>query len=183
MIGPAIGSLWFSMADKPLSTKEEVEALVGFEGPQVDGIDEVSQPMIRHWCEAMQDGNPLYTDAGYAAGSSYRRPIAPPAMLLSWAMNPLWPPREPPRGPLDRAMEILDRAGFTQIIIVGSTQKYEKPLFPGDRVSFTYRVEKVSDERQTMLGKGHFVTTVFTYTNQKGERVGTQTLTMLKYRT
>lgn len=164
------------------SVKEDLETLIGYEGPRVEGIDEVCQPMIRQWCEAMQDGNPLYTDPEYAGKSKYGRTVAPPAMLLSWAMNPLWPPREPPRGPLDQAMEILDQAGFTQIIIVGSTQRYLKPLFPGDQVSFSYRLQKVSDERETMLGKGYFVTTTFTYTNQKGEQVGTQTLTMLKYR-
>jgi hypothetical protein len=32
------------------------------------------------------------------------------------------------------------------------------------------------------LGNGYFVTTTFIFTNQKGETVGTQSLTVLKYR-
>jgi len=162
---------------------EELKTLVGVEGPRLEALDEVCQPMIRHWCEAMQDGNPLYTDEEYAKKSKYGSIITPPTMLLTWSMPPLWPPREPPSGPLDQVLEKLDKAGFTQIIITGSTQKYLQPLFPGDRVSFTYRVDSVSAEKQTALGKGHFVTTTFTYTNQKGELVGSQILTMLRYRT
>ena len=162
---------------------EELRALVGTEGPVITTVDEVCKPMIRHWCEAMQDGNPLYTDEEYARKSSYGSIIAPPTMMLSWSFVPLWPPREPPHGPLDEAMDKLDKAGFTQIIITGSTQRYDRPLLPGDRVCFSYTVDKVTEEKQTALGAGHFITSTFTYKNQKGEPVGTQVLTMLKYRT
>ena len=40
---------------------EELKADVGREGERLVAADEVCKPMIRHWCEAMQDGNPLYT--------------------------------------------------------------------------------------------------------------------------
>lgn len=171
----------YCKVDMNQTLHEELRALVGVEGPRLEALDEVCQPMIRHWCEAMQDANPLYTDQEYARSSKYGSTIAPPTMLLSWSMEPLWPPRKAPSGSLDQAMDRLDKAGFNQVIIARSTQKYFKPLFPGDRVTFTYRVDDISPERQTALGKGYFVTTTFTYSNQKGELVGTQTLTMLKY--
>ena len=162
--------------------QEELSGLIGVEGPWLEALDEVCKPLIRHWCEAMQDGNPLYTDEDYARKSKYGSVIAPPTMLMAWSMNPLWPPRESVSSSLGRAMEILDKAGFTQVMIVGSAQKYYQPLFPGDRVSFTYRVDSVSGEKQTGLGKGYFVTSIFTYSNQKGDLIGTQSLIMLKYR-
>jgi acyl dehydratase len=161
---------------------EELRELIGLEGPRLEALDEVCRPLIRQWCAAMQDGNLLYTDEEYARKSKYGSVIAPPTMLMAWSMNPLWPPRESVSSSLGRVMEILDKAGFTQVMIVGSTQKYYRPLFPGDRVSFTHSVDSVSDEKQTGLGRGYFVTSIFTYSNQKGDLIGTQSLTMLKYR-
>jgi len=165
-----------------LELYEELKALVGQEGSRLVAVDEVCKPMIRHWCEAMEDGNPLYTDEEYARKSKYGSIIAPPTMLLTWSMPPLWPPREQPPSPLEQVLEKLDKAGFTQIIITNATQKYHQPLFPGDHVTFTYKVTDVTPEKKTSLGNGHFVTTTFIFTNQKGGLVGTQSLTMLKYR-
>ena len=48
------------------SVYEDIQALFGKESPPETGVDGVSKEMIRHWCEAMEDGNPLYTDEGYA---------------------------------------------------------------------------------------------------------------------
>jgi len=161
---------------------EELKALVGQEGSRLVAVDEVCKPMIRHWCEAMQDGNPLYTDEEYARKSKYGGIIAPPTMLLTWTMPPLWPPREQPPHPFEQFLERLDKAGFYGILITNVAQKYYRPLFPGDHITFTYKVTDVSPEKKTSLGNGHFVTTTFIFTNQKGETVGTQSLTVLKYR-
>jgi len=48
--------------------------------------DPVNQPMIRHWCDAMGDNNPLYTNAELAANSVYGGVIAPPTMVQAWTM-------------------------------------------------------------------------------------------------
>lgn len=161
---------------------EELKALVGQEGPRLVAVDEVCKPMIRHWCEAMQDGNPLYTDEEYARKSKYGGIIAPPTMVLTWTMPPLWPPTDRPPHPFEQFLEKLDKAGFYGILISNVAQKYLRPLFPGDHITFTYKVTDVSPEKKTSLGSGHFVTTTFIFTNQKGETVATQSLTVLKYR-
>lgn len=161
---------------------EELKALVGQEGSQLVAVDEVCKPMIRHWCEAMQDGNPLYTDEEYARESKYGGIIAPPTMLLTWTMPPLWPPGKQPPHPFELFLAKLDEAGYYGILITNVAQKYHRPLFPGDHLTFTYKVTDVSPEKKTSLGNGYFVTTTFIFTNQKGETVGTQSLTVLKYR-
>ena len=161
---------------------EELKALVGQEGAARVAVDEVCKPMIRHWCEAMQDGNPLYTDEEYAKKSKYGSIVAPPTMLLTWTMPPLWPPRQEPPHPFEVFLERLDKAGYYGIIVTNVAQKYFRPLLPGDRITFTYKVADISPEKKTALGMGHFVTTGFTFTNQKGETVGTQSFTVLKYR-
>jgi acyl dehydratase len=161
---------------------EELKAMVGEEGSRIVAVDDVCKPMIRHWCEAMQDGNPLYTDEEYARKSKYGGIIAPPTMLLTWTMPPLWPPRQQPPHPFEKFLARMDKAGFYGILITNVAQKYLRPVFPGDHINFTYKVTDVSPEKQTGLGKGHFVTTTFIFNNQKGETVGTQSLTVLKYR-
>ena len=161
---------------------DELKAMVGEEGERITAADDVCEAMIRHWCEAMQDGNPLYTDEEYARKSKYGSIIAPPTMLLTWTMPPLWPPKEQPPHPFERFLEKLDKAGFYGILITNVAQKYHRPLFPGDHITFTYKVTDVSPAKKTGLGMGHFVTTTFIFTNQKGETVGTQSLTVLKYR-
>ncbi|HIF63081.1 MAG TPA: hypothetical protein EYQ35_02850, partial [candidate division UBP10 bacterium] len=57
--------------------------------------DDVNQAMIRHWCDAMTDHNPVYTDPAFAAESVHGGIVAPPAMLDTWSMPGLAPrPRQ-----------------------------------------------------------------------------------------
>lgn len=165
-----------------IELSEELKALIGQEGKPRQAADEVCKAMIRHWCEAMQDGNPLYTDEEYARKSKYGSIISPPAMLLTWTMPPLWPPRQDPPHPFEQLLDKLDKAGFYGILVTNVAQKYNRPVVPGDRITFTYRVTDMSPEKKTSIGTGHFVTAGFTFTNQKGETVGTQSFTVLKYR-
>ncbi len=41
---------------------EDLQTIVGKEDGPFEANDEVNKAMIRHWCEAMEDGNPVYTD-------------------------------------------------------------------------------------------------------------------------
>ncbi len=46
---------------------EELCSLVDMEFPPMVGVDAVCPQMIRHWCEAMQEDNPLYLDEDYGS--------------------------------------------------------------------------------------------------------------------
>ena len=48
--------------------------------------DPVNQPMIRHWVTALDDRNPVYTDAAFAATTRFGGIVAPPLMLQTWTM-------------------------------------------------------------------------------------------------
>lgn len=39
----------------------KLQAMVGEEAGPFEAVDEVNRAMIRHWCEAMEDENPLYS--------------------------------------------------------------------------------------------------------------------------
>ncbi len=161
---------------------EELKAMVGQEGEDRNALDEVSKPMIRHWCAAMQDSNPLYTDEEYAKKSKYGGIIAPPQMLLTWTMPPLWPPSEHPPHPFELFLEKLDKAGYLGIVVTNVAQKYYLSIYPGDQLKYAYKVTALSPEKQTGVGKGYFVTTTFVFTNQKEETVGQLSFTVLKYK-
>lgn len=72
-------------------TTEMLQSLVGIESEVTKGTDEVCRPMIRHYCEVMEDANPLYHDDAYAKASRYGEIIAPPTQVQVYTMNPLWP--------------------------------------------------------------------------------------------
>lgn len=50
---------------------------VGSTGSRIDARDAVNPAMIRHWCDAMEDHNPVYTDPEFAAKSIHGELVAP----------------------------------------------------------------------------------------------------------
>ena len=159
-----------------------LRAFIGKPGAPEVARDAVNQPMIRHWCDAMEDANPAYTDAAFAARSVHRAIVAPPAMLNAWTMPGL---AGRPAGRLDPAGEVyraLDAAGFSSVVATDSTHEYVRYLRLGDLVHGTGEVEEVSEEKKTGLGVGHFVTTQTLYTTQAHELVGRMRFRILKFK-
>lgn len=164
-----------------MSVYEDLLSLVGADQPAMVATDEVCRQMIRHWCEAMQDGNPLYLDDGYARRGPYGSIIAPPAMAQSWVIPPLWPPAGMP--PVyEKIFGACAGGGYDQIIDTDCEMRFVRPLFPGDREKCITRVYGVSKEKRTGLGSGFFITLESDYSNQRDERVCLQYTTILMYR-
>ncbi|MFC4501167.1 MULTISPECIES: bifunctional MaoC family dehydratase N-terminal/OB-fold nucleic acid binding domain-containing protein [Streptomyces] len=134
------------------------------------GRDPVNAPMIRHWCEAMGDGNPAY--AGPDA-------VAPPTMLQAWIMGGLGGHAARSR-PYEELLALLDEAGCTSVVATDCEQEYLRPLRPGDEVTFDTVIESVSERKTTKLGTGHFVTTR-TDVRVGPDLVGTHRFRILKY--
>jgi acyl dehydratase len=166
----------------PEAFARELRAFIGKPGAPEVARDAVNLPMIRHWCDAMEDANPAYTDPDFAARSVHGQLVAPPAMLNAWTMPGL-PGR--PAGRADPAGDVyraLDRAGFTSVVATDSAHEYLRYLRLGDLLHGVGEVEEVSDEKRTALGAGHFVTTRTTYTTQAGEFVGRMRFRILKFK-
>jgi uncharacterized OB-fold protein len=107
--------------------------------------------------------------------------VAPPTMLQAWTMRGLNPPPSG-QGTFGELLAELDGAGYTSTVATNSEQEYVRYLRIGDELTVTQTIEAVSDEKKTALGDGHFVTTRMIYTDQRGEVVGTQRWSILKYR-
>ncbi len=161
---------------------EKALALVGEEAEPNQGLDEVNKAMIRHWCEAMEDGNPLYTDEDYAAQSEYGGIIAPPQMVMSYCMVPLWPKSEGAPDPFGTAVKLMNEAGYFGIVATKTFYEFLKPMHPGDRLSIKISLASVSSEKKTRLGKGHFLTAEHIFTNQRSETVCVQSFTVFTFK-
>lgn len=149
--------------------------------PPTTARDPVNQPMIRRWAEAMGDMNPLWHDPEVRAAAGFKGAVAPPAMLEVWTMAPF---RVEGRRD-DESMAVLnmfDEAGFTGVVATNIEQEYARYLEEGDIVSYKAIVADISEEKRTGLGIGHFVTINYTFTDQKGEVVGTMVFRVLKFR-
>ncbi len=113
---------------------EKLKAMVGEEAGPFEATDEVNRAMIRHWCEAMEDGNPLYSDEEYAKKSKYGGIIAPPQMAQVFCMAPLWPKKEL-TDPQAKAVRMMDEAGYFGVVATTTSQEYFRPLRLGDRLT------------------------------------------------
>jgi uncharacterized OB-fold protein/acyl dehydratase len=168
----------------PEQLRQRLDPLCGVEGEPSVARDPVNQPMIRHWCDAVDDRNPSYTDAEFAGASLHGGIVAPPTMLQAWIMPGLRPwdadGRRP--GSLGEVMSLLDDSGYTSVVATNCRQEYRRYLEPGDLLSVSSLVESVSDEKQTALGAGRFVHQVMIYRDQSGEEVARMTFRILKFK-
>jgi acyl dehydratase len=162
------------------SLMEQLRGMVGTANAPEIARDPVCPALIRHWCDAMTDHNPVYTDPEFATRSIHGGIVAPPAMLNAWNM-----PGLPGRRGDDRSMSpmrALDAAGFTSVIATNSEHEYLRYLRVGERLHASNELVDVSEEKQTALGLGHFVTSRTTYRTQDGEEVGRMFFRLLKFR-
>ena len=177
----------------------QLRAYVGQQGPVQRARHPVNAPAIADWCDAMGDGNPVYTDEEAAAKSRHGGLVAPPASLDIWDRpglpaqgkidgGPLAQTSPTPAGaargndPRSKVIGLLEQAGFIGVVAVNSEIEIARYLRPGDVLQNTQTLEDVSEEKQTGLGVGHFLTTRHRYTTTDGEHVGDLLFRILKFK-
>jgi acyl dehydratase len=179
------------MADDDDTFRARLDALVGQalgSGAPLVGPDPVNVPMIRHWAAAFEDRNPVYTDAEFAASTRFGGIVSPPLMLQTWTMATveITGIRERGGSPVASTgtspLSVLDDAGFVGTLASNSEFEIERYLRPGETVSSSTVVESISDQKQTRIGPGYFVTWVTTYVDAAGEVVGRQRFRILKFK-
>lgn len=163
--------------DARLQTYAGVEVGTAMVGP-----DLVNAPMIRHWCEAMGDRLPLYTDESAAAASFHGGLVAPPTMLQAWVMRGLDVSSGRPVNVYSELLNMLDAAGYSSTVAVNCEQEYERYLRPGDRITMKTTVDSISPEKTTGLGVGYFVTSRQSYFDGESLLVGSMLFRILKFR-
>jgi N-terminal half of MaoC dehydratase len=135
--------------------------------------DPVNLPLIRQWCDVMGEDNAVYTDEEFALRSVHRGLVAPPAMLDVWDSPGLMKAaRIDQEQPSSQVRLILADRGFTNPLAVTWNYRFDRYLRPGELVASYERVEHITAEKQTRLGRGYFVTIGYEY-RVGAERVGT----------
>jgi uncharacterized protein len=170
--------------------KRRLDDLVGKptgSGKPAVAPDPVNQAMIRHWAYALEDMNPVYLDAEFAAESRFGGIVAPPVMLQTWTMPPPKISGIAERGgvPMEiksNPMAFIDEAGFKGTVATNSEFEIERYAGLGEVLTSHTVIEEVSDEKTTALGTGHFVTWVTTYRDEQDEVVGRQRFRVLRFK-
>lgn len=168
------------MSDKQLDLSKY---LGGDKGPY-KSWDTVTAPMIRHWCEAMDDNNPIYTDRKAAVDAGFEGVVAPPTMMQAWTMYGYGgkrPPGSDERNSFE-VVEALKAAGYPAVVAVNCEQEYDRLIVEGDDIYHRSTIESISEEKNTALGVGYFVTELSTFYNQRDEKVGTMRFRVFLYR-
>ena len=166
------------------SSDELTQRLAGFVGrlgaPRV-APDPVNAAMIRHWCAALGDRNPVYRDDAAARAAGHGGVIAPPAMLQAWTM-PGYAAQAPGPDAVAQLYELLDASGYHAIVATDSEQDYLRPLRLGDVLTAVKTIASISDEKTTALGPGFFITSRIDIVDADGAAVGRQLHRVLKFR-
>jgi len=166
------------MAEQALD--QQLQEWVGRRGrPQV-ARDPVNQSLIRRWVDVFEDDNPCYVDPDFAARSVYGQIVSPPTMLDVWD-KPGIKMRRDAESPQANVLIALEAAGFTSTVAVNSELEFVRPIRLGEVIHSVQTLESVSEEKQTGLGRGHFVTTRSVYTNGEGDHVGDVVFRILKF--
>ena len=155
-------------------------ALIGRELDLGLGADEVCRPLIRYWCEAFEDANPIHADEAFARSTPYGEVIAPSPFAASVSRRPFWPVQGGQIFGLIGA--VGDELDCPESVVQRITFDFFLPLRLGDRVRCVERVIDVSPEKVTALGTGHFVTLERRYYNHRDELLSVATPAFLKFR-
>ncbi|HJM76694.1 MAG TPA: MaoC family dehydratase N-terminal domain-containing protein [Dehalococcoidia bacterium] len=163
--------------------KDEAAQYLNVPGPTSYSRAEVNAPMVWNYCEAVEDANPVYWDEEFAVRSRFGRLIAPPQMIMTASSGHWWAPeyiREAERkaaeargeSPSARVHAIVRKHGYTVATNVTREDEFVEPYGPGDgRLKQTAHVTEVTEEKQTRVGKGVFITTVTEYYAEKDDRL------------
>ncbi|MGH8630246.1 MAG: FAS1-like dehydratase domain-containing protein, partial [Burkholderiales bacterium] len=155
----------------------EHTTLVGQESAPRPAPYPINEAMARFWREMVEDPNPIYFDEAYARNTWLNEPFAPPAMLFTWGMQPVWPEEDRHESMISR----LKLPGCSATLAVNATQEYHLPLRYGDRLTITNQIASIGEEKTTRLGTGHFVVMLDTFRNQRSEVAGTHSFTLFMY--
>ena len=165
--------------------EDKLQSCVGSEAGPMLGWDRVNRAMIRHWCEAMGDDNPAYTDPAIASelGAPNDAVVAPPTMMQAWTMVGYGGQHRPGSDNREALpiMPLFIEHGYDGVVATNCEQEYFLPICEGDDIRSTTSIESVSERKETALGTGYFVTQLTEYMNQRDELVGTMRFRILKY--
>jgi acyl dehydratase len=160
----------------PRGTYEEALGWVGRRRDLAVADGPIDGPMIRWYSSLLEDGNPSYWDEGWATERWGGMPT-PFGLLLTWMMPLPWTPLG---GDTTTVLATQVPLPGSTLINVGMSTVHHRPILVGERLGLREEVVKVSPEKRTRAGVGHFVVTAGTFL-VGDEEVATHTNTLLRF--
>lgn len=166
----------------PEETKRKLRTLTRESEPETAPL-EVNEYLIRHWCETLEDGNPLYLDEQYAKAQGFRSVVAPPgSFMTAFSMQFRWPWPPGGRDPAPHIhYSIKEILNLPVGIITAIEVEMGEPLQIGDRLNVSQLLVSVSEWKKTRLGEGHFWTMDRIYRNQRKQLVARERMSAFGY--
>lgn len=156
------------------------EQLLALGARRISAREPVNVTQIRQFCDAIEDDNPLYRDAGAARRHGHGGQVAPPAMLHCWTMPPLRRAGEPTL--LAQARDIFGDHGFDAVIATNYAVRHDRYFAVGEQVVETVSIEEVSDLKATPVGVGHFLSTRHMFAGADGAVAATLAIRVYHFR-
>ena len=170
------------ITDEQKNLESEIYAFVGKEVyPPTPAADDINSAMVRQWAEVMGDNNPAYLDKEWAEKSSRGNTISPPAMMYVWGQEGFQVTKGRAANAMSNLVSTFDRHGYTGVLGTNVKQEYFKEVSPGDNVTIEMIIDNISERKATGRGTGYFFETLSTFTDQHGEKIGTQRFKVLKF--
>jgi acyl dehydratase len=137
---------------------------------------------IRRYALAIDDRNPIYFDESAAKAGKYGG-LAAPLNYVSWSVGVPGSEKgtsELGEDGLSSFVGVPDIPGVWTLGWVrgGEELEFFKPVYVNDRVTVKGKIVDMN-EKEGRSGKMVFVTSEFTYTNQKGELLAKHLITMI----
>jgi uncharacterized protein len=146
---------------------QEGRAWIGRRSEPQEAEAPLSEAMIGNYCALVEDGNPAYWEQG----------SCPPGLLMTLGFPFPWRPGRERRPPLFAVRVPLPGR---HLINVSTETEFHRAVQVGERPTFVEEVVDVSEEKETRLGPGQFVTTRTTF-SVDGETAAVNINVLLRY--
>lgn len=160
--------------------KDDAYEWIGETGVTQFATEAVNAPMIRLYVSMIEDSTPVYWQQCLADRIWGGIP-APPGMLTVWRRPLLWTPGERPAEERELFAEIPFPAEKDTILTVSVETTFDRQIVEGDWLNCRDEIVNITEEKETQLGGGHFITTETIFRDHRGETVATNTKTIFRY--
>jgi acyl dehydratase len=171
--------------DVRIGTWQETEAAVGTVIAQLEGVDPVSESGIRRRLEVLGWDAPIHYSDEAARAAGFDGIVSPATMVITWVLPAYWTPGD--ARPQLSDPYLLPRFALRQIPAPGDAlfgtgckTRYVQPVYVGDRISGEV-VFAGYTRKHLKIGDGAFMVAATRYSNQRGELVALEEITVFRY--
>jgi len=142
--------------------------------------DEMALPLIRLWCEVLEDRNPMYHDVDFASKSRHGGIVAPGPMLLPLTTRPEWTPEG---ATISTSTELSQEyPDYPHAASLTTVEYYRRPIRLGERPWIRWYQAPATEETMTERGPGLIIPRYYSFRDAHDEEIAGYRIDQLRYR-